>query len=77
MAFHPTDGHVCITNGGFSSAWVDALDPAKTMRVAAGDAGTITAKMHRFASPSVAAELRIRAEGLRSELRKSRGRSQH
>jgi hypothetical protein len=41
----------------------DALDHAKTMKLAVGDTGAITAKMHHFAIARVATEVSIRAEG--------------
>jgi hypothetical protein len=61
--FHPTDEHVRITKGEFLVGMGDVLDPAKTMKPAVGDTGTITAKMHHFAIARVATELSIRAEG--------------
>jgi hypothetical protein len=59
--FHPTDEHVRVTKGEFLVGMGDALDPAKTMKLAVGDPGTITAKMHHFAIARVATELSIRA----------------
>jgi hypothetical protein len=41
----------------------DTVDPAKTMKLAVGDTGTITAKKHHFAIARVATESSIRAEG--------------
>jgi hypothetical protein len=62
-AFPSTDEHARITKGEFLVGMGDALDPAKTMKLAVGDTGTITAKMHHCAIARVATELRIRAEG--------------
>jgi hypothetical protein len=39
----------------------DAVDPAKTMKLAVGDTGTITAKKHHFAIARVATESSIRS----------------
>ena len=63
LAFPSTDEHVRITKGEFLVGIGDALDLAKTMRLAVGDTGTITAKMHHCAIARVATELGIRGEG--------------
>ena len=44
-------------------ASVSFRDLAKTMRLAVGDTGTFTAKMHHCAIARVATELSIRGEG--------------
>ena len=64
------------TKGEFLVGMGDALDPAKTMKLAVGDTGTITAKMHHFAIARVATGLSIRAERFFNDPRESRGRSQ-
>ena len=61
--WHPTDEHVRIRSGQFLVGMGDALDPAKTMKMAPGDTGSIGAKMHHFAIAPVPTVLSIRAEG--------------
>jgi len=61
--FHPTDEHVRIRSGEFLVGMGDALDQKKTMKMAAGDTGSIAAKMHHFAIAPVPTVLSIRADG--------------
>ena len=61
--WHPTAEHVHIRSGEFLVGMGDALDQSKTMKMAAGDTGSIGAKMHHFAIAPVATVLSIRAEG--------------
>ena len=61
--WHPTAEHVRIRSGQFLVGMGDALDQSKTMKMAAGDTGTIAPKMHHFAIAPVATVLSIRAEG--------------
>ena len=60
---HPTDEHVRIRSGQFLVGMGDALDASKTMKMAAGDTGSIAANMHHFAIAPVATVLSIRANG--------------
>jgi quercetin dioxygenase-like cupin family protein len=61
--WHPTAEHVHIVSGEFLVGMGDTFDPAKTMKLAAGDTGTIAPKMHHFAMAHGPTELSIRAEG--------------
>ena len=61
--WHPTDEHVHIRSGEFLVGMGDALDQSKTMKMAAGDTGSIGAKMNHFAIAPVATVLSIRSEG--------------
>jgi hypothetical protein len=61
--WHPTDEHVHIISGDFLVGMGDALDASKTNKLAAGDTGTIAAKMHHFALTRGPTELSIRSEG--------------
>jgi quercetin dioxygenase-like cupin family protein len=61
--WHPTAEHVHIRSGEFLVGMGDALDQSKTMKMAAGDTGSIGAKMHHFAIAPVPTVLSIRAEG--------------
>jgi quercetin dioxygenase-like cupin family protein len=61
--WHPTEEHVRIRSGEFLVGMGDALDQSKTMKMAAGDTGSIGAKMNHFAIAPVATVLSIRAEG--------------
>ena len=61
--WHPSAEHVRIVSGAFLVGMGDALDAAKTKKLAAGDTGTIGAKMHHFAIAPVATEISVRAEG--------------
>jgi len=61
--WHPTDEHVRIRSGEFLVGMGDALDQSKTMKMAAGDTGSIGAKMHHFAIAPVPTVLSIRSEG--------------
>jgi len=61
--WHPTDEHVRIRSGEFLVGMGDALDQSKTMKMAAGDTGSIGAKMNHFAIAPVATVLSIRSEG--------------
>jgi quercetin dioxygenase-like cupin family protein len=61
--WHPTDEHVRVRSGEFLVGMGDMLDPTKTMKMAPGDTGTISAKMHHFAIARVATEISVRADG--------------
>jgi mannose-6-phosphate isomerase-like protein (cupin superfamily) len=61
--WHPTDEHVRVRSGEFLVGMGDMLDPTKTMKMAPGDTGTISAKMHHFAIARVATEISVRAGG--------------
>jgi quercetin dioxygenase-like cupin family protein len=61
--WHPTDEHVTIRSGTFYVGMGDALDKTKTKPMAAGDTGSIPAKMHHFALTKDAVVLSIRSEG--------------
>jgi quercetin dioxygenase-like cupin family protein len=61
--WHPTDEHVTVRSGTFFVGMGDALDKTKTKPMAAGDTGTVPAKMHHFALTKDATVLSIRAEG--------------
>ena len=61
--WHPTAEHVRVRSGEFLVGMGDALDPAKTMKLAPGDTGTIPPKAHHFAIARVATEVSVRANG--------------
>jgi quercetin dioxygenase-like cupin family protein len=61
--WHPTDEHVRVRSGEFLVGMGDMVDQNKTMKLAAGDTGTIAAKMHHYAIARVATEISVRAEG--------------
>ena len=61
--WHPTAEHVHIRSGEFLVGMGDALDQGKTKKMAAGDTGSIGAKMNHFAIAPVATVLSIRSEG--------------
>ena len=61
--WHPTDEHVQIRSGQFLVGMGDVLDQSKTMKMAAGDTGSIGAKAHHFAIAAVPTVLSVRAEG--------------
>jgi quercetin dioxygenase-like cupin family protein len=61
--WHPTDEHVRVRSGEFLVGMGDMLDQNKTMRMAPGDTGTISAKMHHYAIARVATEVSVRAVG--------------
>ena len=61
--WHPTDEHVTIHSGTFYVGMGDALDKTKTKPMAAGDTGTVPAKMNHYALTKGATVLSVRAEG--------------
>jgi len=61
--FHPTDEHVRIYKGEFLVGMGDKLDATKTMKMSAGDTGTVGATKHHYAIARVATELSVRAMG--------------
>lgn len=61
--FHPSDEHVRVVSGVFLAGMGDAIDTSKTMKLAAGDTGTIPAKMHHYALTRGATEISLRAVG--------------
>jgi quercetin dioxygenase-like cupin family protein len=61
--WHPTAEHVRVVSGEFSVGMGDTLEVSKTKKLAAGDTGTIAAKMHHFALTSSPTEISIRSEG--------------
>jgi hypothetical protein len=61
--WHPTAEHVRVVSGEFMVGMGDALDATKTMKLAAGDTGSLGAKMHHFALTRGPTEISIRSEG--------------
>jgi hypothetical protein len=61
--WHPTDEHVRVRSGTLLVGMGDTLNPAKAMHMAAGDTGSIPAKMHHFAMTDGATVISIRAMG--------------
>ena len=61
--WHPTDEHVRVVSGVFLAGMGDAIDTSKTMKLAAGDTGTVPAKMHHYALTRGATEISLRAVG--------------
>jgi len=61
--WHPTDEHVRIRSGEFDVGMGDKLNAKKTMKMVAGDTGTIAAKASHFAIAKRATVLSIRADG--------------
>ncbi len=61
--WHPTAEHVHVVSGEFLVGMGDTFDASKTMKLAAGDTGTVAAKMHHFALTHGPTEVSVRAEG--------------
>jgi mannose-6-phosphate isomerase-like protein (cupin superfamily) len=61
--WHPTDEHVRVVSGVFMVGMGDVLDTTKTMKLSAGDTGTVAAKMHHYALARGATEITVRAIG--------------
>jgi mannose-6-phosphate isomerase-like protein (cupin superfamily) len=54
---------VRVVSGVFMAGMGDAIDTSKTMKLAAGDTGTIPAKAHHYALTRGATEISLRAVG--------------
>lgn len=61
--FHPTAEHVRVRSGTLLVGMGDKLDATATKPLAAGDTGSIPAKMHHFAIARGATTVSIRAAG--------------
>jgi quercetin dioxygenase-like cupin family protein len=61
--WHPTDEHVRVVSGQFLVGMGDTLDAAKTMKLAAGDTGSMAGNMHHFAIAPVPTEISVRSPG--------------
>jgi quercetin dioxygenase-like cupin family protein len=61
--FHPTAEHVRVQSGTFLVGMGDNLDAKATKPMAAGDTGSVPAKMHHFGIAKGATVVRVRAEG--------------
>jgi len=61
--FHPTDEHVRVRSGTLLVGMGDKLDVATAKPLAAGDTGSIPAKMHHFAIAKGPTTISIRSEG--------------